>query len=326
MPLFNVAKIGDDQIDIDIYGEIGESFFDTGITFSDVKEKVFSSQAKKIRLNISSLGGDVNDAFSIYDMLKSHPAYIEANIEGWTASSGTLIAMSADSVRMSENAMFLIHNAWMGTIGDAEEHRKNAELLEKINNKLVAVYKKKTKKREQTISSLMKEEKWITADEAMEMGFVDEVFKPIKAAASYDLKKIKQANLPDIPSNILNQNQNKMTIEDLKNWLSGKLEDKPKQEVVDSKINDEKMNEIMNKINSFESALEAAKVENESLKNSLSEKQSEIESIQKDIAKSKATATPIKGAMVDPEGNNVPENDGFFQAIKGLVKSKKLYN
>ena len=55
-----------------------------------------------------------------------------------------LLLLGADEVVMAENSLFMIHNAWGGTMGEAKDMRKTAETLDKISGELTDIYRKKT--------------------------------------------------------------------------------------------------------------------------------------------------------------------------------------
>jgi len=211
-----------ERAEIDIFGEIGESWFSEGYTMERCRADLKGIKAKAITLNISSLGGDVNDALVIYDLLKSHNATITARIMGATASAGTVVAMGADSVEMSENSLFLVHNAWTIALGNADQLRGTASDLDKFDDRLVGIYTRKTGKDDTEIRTLMAEEKWIDASEAQEYGFVDAIYIPTKAAASAIKVQIEQikadGRLPDLPQNT-NIKPDEMT-EETKTWIA----------------------------------------------------------------------------------------------------------
>ena len=127
---------------IDILSDIGQGFFSDGFTMSDMNHFLRDIGEQDVTMNISSLGGDVNDALVIYDLMKMHKGKITANILGATASSGTVIAMGADYVRMSANALFLVHNTWTGAVGNAEDLRAIANDLDKFDKRIISIYKK----------------------------------------------------------------------------------------------------------------------------------------------------------------------------------------
>ena len=163
-----------DTVEIDVFRDIGEGWFSEGNTLESVKAQV-PSNAKSITVNIDSLGGDLSHGLAIHDMLKNHSAKVTANIMGWTASAGTIIAMGADEVHANENQFFLSHPVWTMSVGNADELRAQADELDRFDKKLVNIYENKTYMSGDEIMTLMREERWMDMDEAKELGFIDEI-------------------------------------------------------------------------------------------------------------------------------------------------------
>ncbi len=194
---FNLKNESETVI-IEILGGIGESWFEDDTSMQKINTALKDAKGKSVELRIASLGGDVDHAFVIHDLLKMHNAPVTAKIMGATASSGTIVAMGADKVEMSENSLFLIHNVWTFAMGNANELRETADDLDKFDDRVVNIYKNKTGKRKSQIYSLMEEEKWIDAQEAKEFGFIDNIFTPKKAAAAVLTQEQKDKLLNDL--------------------------------------------------------------------------------------------------------------------------------
>jgi len=186
-----------EKVTIELFGDIGEGFFTEDITMESINADLKAAKGKPIDVIISSLGGDVNHAFAIHDLLKMHDKPVNAKIIGLTASSGTIIAMGAGTVEMSDNALFLIHNAQAITAGNAKDLRQKADMLDSVDSRIVNIYKNKTGKRKSQIYSLMEEEKFIDAAEAKDFGFVNTVFTPDKV-----VNKISETEKQDILNKI----------------------------------------------------------------------------------------------------------------------------
>ena len=138
-------------LDIDIHDEIGLYGVDAASFIGEIK----SQEAKSIRLSLNSYGGNVFDGIAIYNYLKNSDADVEVNVVGIAASSASIIAMAGDVINMPEDAFLMIHNPWVQMVGDADELRKEADLLDQIRNQLVNIYKKKTGKDEEDLLSLI---------------------------------------------------------------------------------------------------------------------------------------------------------------------------
>jgi hypothetical protein len=94
------------------------------------------------------------------------------------------IAMSGNPTYMSENALLMIHNPWTLAAGEADDLRKQADLLDTMKATLVRGYQRKSGMPAEEIGRLMDEETWLTALEATALGFVDAIEDGIPAAAS----------------------------------------------------------------------------------------------------------------------------------------------
>jgi len=92
--------------------------------------------------------------------------------------------MAGDRVIMPKNAMMMIHNPWTIAWGDANEFRKIADELDKIRESLVVVYQDKSGLERDRIIEMLDAETWMTAEEAVELGFADEIEEAKQVAAS----------------------------------------------------------------------------------------------------------------------------------------------
>jgi len=168
------------KYNIDILGEISESVN----SYNSVKSKINDAKGEEINLVISSGGGSVTEGMGIADLIANYPNETTATGIGLVASIATVVLLSADNVKMTENAFMMIHRPWSYTMGNADELEATAELLDKMEAKLLdiysaAVYKRKGRQKdlENKITQMMAAETWLTAQEALEFGFIDEIVK-----------------------------------------------------------------------------------------------------------------------------------------------------
>lgn len=179
---FVMKESGADALDLDIYDDIGESFWGDTVSAKDVRAKLSASQnAKTIRMRVNSRGGDVFDGFAIYALLQAHPARVEAHVDGIAASMASIIIMAADEITVSAGAMIMIHNPWAYAVGESDDLRATADLLDKMQSKSADVYVARTGISREKIIEMMDAETWLTADEAKAQGFAD-IVKPAKKA------------------------------------------------------------------------------------------------------------------------------------------------
>jgi len=129
-----------------------------------------------ITLEISSPGGDVIAANEIYYAVATHPNRdITADIVGWAASAASYIALAATKVRILPSAVFMIHNTSGQARGDYHAMDQESKVLKNFNKAVANIYRLKTGLGESEILSLMDKESWLTAQDAKDKGFVDEI-------------------------------------------------------------------------------------------------------------------------------------------------------
>lgn len=141
----------------------------------DVKSALQTMPAgEKLIVNINSGGGSVMAGQEIYSLLHGRKD-VEIHIQSLAGSAASVIAM-ANTCKMSPVATIMIHNVSMsGASGDYHDMQKNAEILKTMNSALAEAYVAKTGKTKDEILKMMDKETWITAGQALEMGFIDEV-------------------------------------------------------------------------------------------------------------------------------------------------------
>lgn len=171
-----------------IYEQIGEDFWTGGgTTAKSFQQELSKIKAGQIDLHINCPGGEVFDGVTIYNLLKQHPANVTTYIDGLAASIASVIALAGNQVKMADNALFMIHNPWGMTAGDSKEMRRMADTLDKVSGSISMAYKQKTGLEDNKITELMDAETWMTASEAKNFGFVDEITEELSIAAA--LKK-----------------------------------------------------------------------------------------------------------------------------------------
>jgi ATP-dependent protease ClpP protease subunit len=163
------AEAASDTAELYLLGSIGGWF---GISAEEVIGDLRRISASKIKVFLNSKGGDVFDGLAIFNALRAHPAKVETIVLGLAASIASVIALAGD-VSMYATSMLMIHEPHALTIGRAKEMRDMAALLDKTSGVLADVYQRRTKQEPETVRTWMHDERWFTAAEAKESGFVD---------------------------------------------------------------------------------------------------------------------------------------------------------
>lgn len=121
-----------------------------------------------VEIRINSCGGDVFGGLAVVaaiNTFRENGHKTRAIVEGLAASMASVVACACDELQMHEGSMLMVHNPWTLIEGDAEELRKQAEIMSKIKNTMIGVYQKKFAMSSEEISRLMDEETWIGTDE-----------------------------------------------------------------------------------------------------------------------------------------------------------------
>lgn len=153
-----------------------------------------------VDVHINSCGGEVFAGIAICNMLRNCKGKKTVYIDGLAASIASVIAMAGDKIVMPENAFLMVHKSWCMEAGNADDLRKTAQLLDKLDESIVTTYmihadKEKT---EDDFRSAMEEETWMTAKQAAEYFdniVIQEPFKAVAAVNSAYIEKYK--NMPE---------------------------------------------------------------------------------------------------------------------------------
>ncbi len=135
----------------------------------------------QINIYINSNGGSVFEGLGIYSQLKRHKAHKTVYIDGVAASIASVIAMAGDEVVMSNPATMMVHTAWSVVAGNADDLRKQADVLDKLTDSLKQAYLLRSggKISEEKLTQLIYAETWLTAKECIEYGFADRLVEEI---------------------------------------------------------------------------------------------------------------------------------------------------
>lgn len=186
------------EADLLIYEDIGD-FFGIGISAADVVRDLdaLPESVQQLNVRINSPGGDVYEGAAIYNRLARMKIPVTAYIDGLAASIASIIPMAADRIIMADNAMMMVHNPWMLSMGDADQLRCDAKLLDVVRDSLVRVYSARTGQAPDSVSAMMAEETWMDAEKSVAEGFADEKTDPVRMSAHWDIRRYKYSHTPE---------------------------------------------------------------------------------------------------------------------------------
>ena len=145
---------------------------------------------KRLDLHINSPGGSLFEASAIYSRLADHKSEKHVYIDGLAASAASVVAMVGHKIYIRSNANIMVHLPSGIVLGNADDMRKMAGALDTVTESMINIYAKRTGQERDAIRTFLSEETWMTAEQAVEYGFADEVRGVVKAAASVGDNKI----------------------------------------------------------------------------------------------------------------------------------------
>lgn len=202
-----IKNQADNEAEICFYGDINSDsmgewskYFPDDKCPSDIKEffDQLSDDVEKIHVHINSGGGSVFGGIAIYNLLKNHKAEIIVHVDALAASIASVIAMAGDKIIIPKNAQLMIHKPMALVSGNADEMRKEADVLDGCQKVILSTYMDHVKDgvTEKTINDLINAETWLNGEECQEY-FNFDVEDSNEAVAAVSEYFDKYNNLPE---------------------------------------------------------------------------------------------------------------------------------
>jgi ATP-dependent Clp protease protease subunit len=168
-----------------LYGEISSvSWYGDEVTPKEFKKDLDAlGDIDILNIYVNSPGGDVFAAHAMVNILERNKAEKNIHVDGLMASASTFF-IGVGKVFMPSNAMMMYHNPSAVVWGNANEMRKMADDLDKVRESMLVIYRDKTGMTDEEIIAILDAETWMTAEEAVDYGFADELEEEKKVAAS----------------------------------------------------------------------------------------------------------------------------------------------
>lgn len=218
----------DNEAEICFYGDINSDsmgewskYFPDDKCPSDIKEffDQLSDDVEKIHVHINSGGGSVFGGIAIYNLLKNHKAEIIVHVDALAASIASVIAMAGDKIIIPKNAQLMIHKPMSWVSGNADEMRKEADVLDGCQKVILSTYMDHVKEgvAEKTINDLINAETWLNGEECQEY-FNFDVEDSNEAVAVVSEYFDKYNNLPEKYKELTGENKADDWQKDFAQW------------------------------------------------------------------------------------------------------------
>ena len=286
------------MLEMNIFGVIGGKDTENKDT---VKKQLYDAGGQDVLINISSSGGSIMEGIAISEMIALYHGKSTTRGIGIVASAATIILMAGKKKEMTKNSFFMIHNSWGGVEGNATELEKTVMLLKMYDDQMAQIYTAQLESKgklidddkEKTleeVKKMMAAETWLTADEALEMGFIDAIVDDKKEEETifeetYALIRA-EAKFKNIPNKIKNnmQVEKKTFLQQLAKLFGFKAEI-IENEVDQDLVIEDKVEEPAIEVKEEEKSNEAAEMEAkiDALDKQLEEKQLKLEAIEAEL-------------------------------------------
>lgn len=217
---FNIQTDNDGVGTIFLYGDIGD-YYD--VQSGRVAKELMEAEKvnRRVNVRINSNGGEVYCGIAIYNALKNSKADVYIYVDGIAASMASVIALCGKPVEMSKYARLMLHSVSGSCYGNKKDMQKCIEEIESLEDSLGDIYAARLgmTKEEVKAAYFDGEDHWLTADEALRLGFIDGI---------YDAEPVPEDSTPEQIYTLFNnrlvepQNKNKMNLEEIRKHPSFK--------------------------------------------------------------------------------------------------------
>jgi ATP-dependent protease ClpP protease subunit len=172
----------DGAAELMIYGPIGGSMWEMGITAVDVAQLLREAGTRPVNMRINSGGGDVFQGVAIHTLLARHPGAVNGTVDGLAASAASVIMLAADRLDMSKAGFVMIHDAMTATYGNADSHDRTSATLRTVSDAMAELYADRAGEDAAFWRNLMtvngEDGTWYSGQQAVDAGLVDGVIEP----------------------------------------------------------------------------------------------------------------------------------------------------
>lgn len=192
-----------------------------------------------VEFEITSYGGSVSAGIAICNLIKKASAQghkSTAHVIGIAASMASGIACACDELKIDANAFLMVHNPWTVAMGNANDMRKEADVLDTLRDALLAIYRTKFDTTDEVLKKMLDDETWILGEQAPMFNMKCEVIptqEPLRAAA-FAKNMPKFLNTPKALREIIMEKEQEM---------KKQANDEVKEDVVEAKAEEAKVEE-----------------------------------------------------------------------------------
>lgn len=176
---------GDPELTTSGAGDVFEIWFDDmiddwfGISAAMIVSALLEADGRDVLVHLNSPGGMVTEGLAIYNTFRQYAGKVTMRVEGLAASAASFVMLAGDETVIEPTGMVMVHDAWDITMGPAIEHRRTADLLDKVSDNIAGIYASKGGGTATEWRTKMTENgdigTWYIGQEAVDAGLADSV-------------------------------------------------------------------------------------------------------------------------------------------------------
>ena len=141
----------------------------------DIEKALKEAAGEPVTVLINSPGGDMTVGGELFSMFKRYSGHTEALVQGYAASAATMAMTGCRIIRSEPGALLCYHNPSGITEGDYKAMEAMAEGLRNARESVINIYMTRSGKAREDIGALMDKDVWISPQQALEYGLIDEI-------------------------------------------------------------------------------------------------------------------------------------------------------
>lgn len=173
------SQPSEEEGEISILDEIGPDWMGM-VSAPMVKDALKMLAGAPVRVVLNSPGGDAFEGIAIYNLLREYSGRVTVHVLGLAASAASVVAMAGDRIEMGEASFLMIHSAWGLVVGNKNDMKEVASLLDQIDTAIAEVYARRSGQKMDDVMAMMEAETWMSPSDAVDKGFADVATVPKK--------------------------------------------------------------------------------------------------------------------------------------------------
>lgn len=154
-----------------------EEFIMPIIKWNKEDEGKNSEDRKPITIYLNTPGGDIFSGLILAEVIKKSVTPVHIVVFAYAASMGSVLLVSGHKRQAYEFSNVLIHDGNTGISGSSNKVKDHMKYIEKKNEQIKKFIIGNSKITEERYDSMADREWWITAEEALELGIIDEIIQ-----------------------------------------------------------------------------------------------------------------------------------------------------